>query len=155
MELPVGSAAAGTAGTLLARRLGALDIVSAAGWSFLTGAAALAMWALAAEGVPHIAWTWRLIGALAFLAIPGTALVYVVWFHEARRCPLYRLAAWAFAVPASGLILAVLIEGERPSAWTATGLEIVLISLWLVLRGDKTTRPRHIASAWRRSSQSQ
>ncbi|MDA8267726.1 MAG: DMT family transporter [Actinomycetota bacterium] len=141
--LAVGAAAAGTAGTLLARRLGALDNVVAAGWSFLTGAGALAVWALADEGVPHIAWTWRLIGALGFLAIPGTAVVYVVWFHEARRCPLYRLAAWTFAVPAFGLVLAVLIEGERPSAWTTTGLAIVLAALWLVLRGDKPTRPGH------------
>ncbi len=135
--LAVGAAAAGTVGSLLARRLGALDNVVAVGWSFLLGAGVLALWALASEGVPHISWTWRFVEALAFLAIPGTAVVYVLWFYEARRCPLYRLAAWTFAVPAFGLVLAILIEGERPSAWTAIGLGIVLVSLWLILRGGK------------------
>ncbi|MBF6557421.1 MAG: EamA family transporter [Acidimicrobiales bacterium] len=135
--LAIGAAAAATVGTLLARRLGILNDVVAAGWSFLIGGAVLALWAGLAEGVPHIHVTWGLVASLAFLAIPGTAGVYVAWFHEARRCPLYRLAAWTFAVPAFGLLLGVLIKGDRPSAWTAAGLGIVLTSLWLVLRGGR------------------
>jgi drug/metabolite transporter (DMT)-like permease len=81
------------------------------------------------------------VGILAFLGVLGTAAVYVAWFKEARRCPLYRLTAWTFAVPLFGLLLSVVIEGERPSAWTTAGLSVVLVSMWLVLRGgDRPAR---------------
>lgn len=135
----IGAAAAATVGTLLARRLGMLNDIVAAGWSFLIGGAVLAIWAGLAEGSPHIRVTWGLLASLAFLAIPGTAGVYVAWFHEARRCPLYRLAAWTFMVPVFGLLLGVLIKGDRPSAWTTGGLAIVLASLWFVLHGGHPT----------------
>ena len=139
--LQLGSAGAATVGTLIARRLGAIDDVVAGGWSFLLGGALLALWAGLAEGTPHIRWDPRLVAALGFLGVLGTAMVYVVWFQEARRCPLYRLAAWTFAIPVFGLLLAVIFEGERPSAWTASGIAIVLASLWLVLRGAKRPVP--------------
>ncbi len=139
--LQLGSAGAATVGTLIARRLGAIDDVVAGGWSFLLGGAFLALWAGVAEGTPHIRWDLRFVAVLGFLGVLGTAVVYVVWFHEARRCPLYRLAAWTFVIPVFGLLLSVIFEGERPSAWTASGIAIVLGSLWLVLRGAKRPVP--------------
>lgn len=134
--LSLGAAGAATAGTLIARRLGTLDDVVAGGWSFLLGGAMLAVWAGLAEGTPTIRWSLRFVGILAFLGVLGTAAVYVAWFKEARRCPLYRLTAWTFAVPLFGLVLAVVIEGEQPSVWTAVGLSVVITSMWLVLRGE-------------------
>lgn len=51
-------AAAGiTVGTLLARRLGNLDVVLVSAWHFLLGGAVLAVVAAATEGEPAIAWT--------------------------------------------------------------------------------------------------
>jgi probable blue pigment (indigoidine) exporter len=138
--LELGAAGAGTVGTLIARRLGPIDNLVAGGWSFLLGGAALAAWADLSEGAPAIHWGPRFLAALAFTGLLGTAAVYVVWYQEARRCPLYRLAAWTFAIPVFGLVLAFIFEGERPSAWTGTGISIVLGSLWLVLRGSKRRR---------------
>ncbi len=132
------AAGAGTLGTLLARRLGNLDAVVAGGWSFLLGGAALAAWAGLEEGGPaSIRFDPRFVAALGFAGLLSTAAVYVIWYEEARRCPLYRLAAWTFAVPVFGLVLALIFEGERPSAWTAAGIAVVLGSLWLVLRGAR------------------
>lgn len=136
--LSLAAAGAATIGTLIARRLGSLDNVVAGGWSFLLGGGALALWAGLDEGAPTIRWSLHFVAIVAFLGVPGTAAVYVAWFKEARRCPLYRLTAWTFAVPVVGLVLGVVIEGERPSAWTASGLAVVLASMWLVLR-----RPAH------------
>jgi hypothetical protein len=50
-------------------------------------------------------------------------------------------------VPVVGLVLAVALEGEHPSAWTTAGLSVVLGSLWLVLRGAKPHGERHPALA--------
>ncbi len=143
----IGSAVAATAGTLLARRLGALDNVVAAGWSFQLGAAGLALWALLDEGLPVISFTAGFVADLGFLAVAGTAGVYVVWFAEARRCPLYRLASWTLAVPVFGLLAGVAIEGDRPDAWTASGLVVMLVGLCLVLRRDRHHRVAQIATS--------
>ncbi len=137
--LSLGAAGAATAGTLVARRLGALDNVVAGGWSFFLGGATLALWAGLDEGAPTFRWSLHFVGIVAFLGVLGTAAVYVAWFTEVRRCPLYRLTAWTFAVPLVGLVLSVVIENERPSAWTVAGLAVVLASMWLVLRGGHRT----------------
>lgn len=131
--LSLASAAAITAGTLLARRLGGLDLVTAGGWHFLIGGSLLAGWAAAVEGAPRIAWTPRFVAVLAFLALVGTAAAFLVWFAESLRAPLGALAAWTFLVPVIGVVLAALVLGEAPTGWTAAGVALVLVSLWAVL----------------------
>ena len=134
--LELASAGAATVGTLLARRLGTVDNLVAGGWSFLTGGLALAAWAGISEGPPRIRWDPSFVAILAFVGVLGTAVVYLAWYTEARRCPLYRLAGWTFAVPIFGLIIAVVFEGEQPTAVTTTGIAIVVASLWLVLKAN-------------------
>ncbi len=132
--LSILAAVAITAGTLLARRLGGLDVVQAAGWHFLIGGALLAVVAGAVEGMPRIAWTPRFVLALAFLALVGTALTFWAWFTETLRCPLGQLAAWTFLTPVFGIAFGVVLAGERPATWTAVGVLLVLASVWVVLR---------------------
>ena len=127
------AAAAITAGTLLARRLAHLDLVTTTAWHFVVGGALLAVWAGVVEGRPAIDWTWRFVGALTFLSFVGTAAAYLVWFAESLRSPLGPLAAWTFAVPIVGVVLAAVVLGEEPTGWTALGVTLVLASLWVVL----------------------
>lgn len=132
------AASAITAGTLLARRLGHLDVLVASGWHFLIGGAALAVWAAIAEGPPAIAWTPRFITALLFLSLVGTAAAFVAWFTETQHCRLDSLAAWTFAVPVVGVVLAAVVLDERPRGWTLLGLTAVLMAMWLALRPSST-----------------
>jgi drug/metabolite transporter (DMT)-like permease len=136
--LSILAAVAITTGTLLARRLGALDIVQAAGWHFLIGGALLAVLAGTVEGLPRIDWTPRFLASLAFLALVGTALTFWAWFTETLRCPLGPLAAWTFLTPVFGIALGVVLAGERPTAWTEVGVLLVLASLWVVLSSPDT-----------------
>jgi len=55
------AAAAITAGTLLSRRIGTLDVVMVSGWHFLLGGAGLAAFAAMVEGAPRITWTPRFV----------------------------------------------------------------------------------------------
>lgn len=132
--LSILAAAAITAGTLLARRLAGVDLVQAAGWHFVIGGAALAVAAATVEGLPRIDWTVRFTASLAFLALVGTALAFWAWFTETLRSPLGPLAAWTFLTPVFGMAFGVVLTGERPGRWTAAGLGLVLVSLWIVLR---------------------
>lgn len=137
--LSILAAVAITSGTLLARRVGHLDVVMVSAWHFVIGGTLLAVAAGAVEGVPAIDWTPRFVGSLAFLSIVGTAAAFVIWFQEVQRCALGRLAAWTFLVPIFGVVLGVVVLGERPGWWTVAGLLLVLGSLLLALRPT----PRH------------
>jgi probable blue pigment (indigoidine) exporter len=127
------AAAAITGGTLLARRLGGLDVIVASGWHFVIGGAILAVIAGVVEGAPVIAWTLRFIAALAFLSLVGSAAAFVAWFTETLRSRLDVLSAWTFLTPVFGIVLAAVALGERVSGWTAAGLAAVLAAMGTVL----------------------
>lgn len=135
------AAVAVTAGTLLSRLLGGLDLVVATAWHLLIGGAVLVVLAAIVEGFPVIAWTPRFVLSLAFLALVGTAATTVAWFGEARRSRLDTLTAWTFLTPVFGIALAAFVLGERPGGWTALGLTAVLVAMWIALRPPRATRP--------------
>ncbi|MAY94978.1 MAG: EamA family transporter [Nocardioides sp.] len=128
------AAVAITAGTLLSRRLGGLDVIVTTGWHFVIGGVAGAVLAAAVEGAPVIAWTPRFVAVLAFLSLVGTAAAFVIWFTEVQRARLDLLSAWTFLTPVVGIALAALLLEERPDGWTAVGLFTVLLALWAILR---------------------
>jgi len=135
-----------TAGTLLGRRLGGLDVVAASGWHFVLGGAGLAVWAALTEGAPTISWTPGFVAVLGAMSVGGTAAAFVAWFTESRHCRLDTLTAWTFLVPVVGIVLAALVLGERPNRWTVLGLSVVLAALWLALR-PRGIRPSPSGSA--------
>lgn len=143
------AAAAVTAGTLLARRLGPIDVIVATGWHLLIGGIVLAGAAGAIEGPPAIAWTPRFIGSLSFLAVVGTAATTVAWFTEARRSRMDDLTAWTFLTPVFGILLSLVLLGERPRSWTLAGLFVVLVALRMVTR--PTQRPLAVSTAAERA----
>ena len=132
--LSLTAAAAITAGTLLSRRLGGLDVIVTTGWHFVIGGVAGAVLAAVVEGAPVIAWTPRFVAVLGFLSLVGTAAAFVVWFTEVQRARLDLLSAWTFLAPVVGVALAALLLRERPDGWTAVGLFTVLVALWVILR---------------------
>jgi drug/metabolite transporter (DMT)-like permease len=123
-----------TAGTLLARRLRGVDILAATGWSFLIGGATLALIAALVEGRPSIEWTTRFTVVVLALGLAGTAWPFLLWFEEALRAPLGRLAAWTFLVPLFSLAFGAVFLGERPAGSALVGLVVVLVSLVFLLR---------------------
>lgn len=138
------AAVAITAGTLLARRLTGVDVVMLSGWQFIFGGVVLAGWALVAEGVPVVSWSPRFIVALAFLALVGTALTYLIWFTELKRSSLVTLSAWTMLTPVFGIAAGWLILGDRLSVQQGLGIALVLAALPIILlpprgrRGNRT-----------------
>lgn len=135
------AAAAITGGTLLARRLGDLDVLVASGWHFVLGGVGLAAWAWLAEGPPAIAWTPRFVAALLFLSLVGTAAAFVAWFTETQHCRLDQLTAWTFLVPVAGILLGAALLHEHPTGWTLSGLSVVLLALCIAVRPERALNP--------------
>jgi drug/metabolite transporter (DMT)-like permease len=129
----------------MVRRLRGVDVVVVSAAHLLIGGVVLAGVALAVEGVPQIDWTPRFVAVLAFLGLVGTAATTLAWFVETQRCPLSSLTPWMFLVPVFGLLIGIIVLGERPDAWTATGIALVLLSTWAALTQDGITgAPGHL-----------
>lgn len=142
--LSLTAAASVTAGTLLARRLGGLDIVVVSAAHLIIGGLGLAVLALAVEGAPTIAWTPRFLAVLSFLGLVATAATTLAWFVEAQRCPLSALTPWMFIVPVFGLVLGIALLGERPGGWTVAGVVLVLLSMRVALRDHGGPGPGNV-----------
>lgn len=139
--LSLGAAAAITAGTLLGRRLGGVDVVMLAGWQLLAGGIVLAGWAAVTEGAPVLAWTPRFAAALLFLALVGSAATYLIWFSELRRASLVRLSAWTLLTPVFGVVFGWLLLGDGLTGQQGLGVGLVLVALPIVVLPRHHHRP--------------
>jgi drug/metabolite transporter (DMT)-like permease len=127
------AASAVTAGTLMVRRLGDVDVVVLSAAHLLFGGVVLAGVALVVEGSPNIAWTLRFVVVLGFLGVVATAATTLAWFVETQRCALSSLTPWMFLIPVFGLLIGIVVLGERPDVWTAAGITLVLVSMRVAL----------------------
>lgn len=143
------AASAVTAGTLMVRSLGDVDVVVASAAHFLFGGVVLAVVAAVVEGPPAIDWTVRFVAVLAFLGLVATAATTLAWFVETQRCALSSLTPWMFLVPVFGLIVGIVFLGERPNLVTFAGILLVLVSMRVSLRqhGIAVPGPGHLHAA--------
>ncbi|MFI8411241.1 EamA family transporter [Paeniglutamicibacter gangotriensis] len=100
---------------------------------FGSGGLILAGMAFATEGPPETSWTPRFIIVLGFLGVVATAATTLAWFVEAQRSALSSLTVWMLLIPVFGLVIGIVVLGERPSAWTAAGLGLVMVAMWMAL----------------------
>lgn len=121
-----------TAGTLMVRNLGDVDVVVLSAAHFLIGGFVLVGMAFVVEGRPAIDWTPRFALVLAFLGLVATAATTLAWFVEVQRSQLSSLTMWMFLVPVFGLLIGIVV-GERPTAWTGAGIALVLVGMWVAL----------------------
>jgi drug/metabolite transporter (DMT)-like permease len=77
---------------------------------------------------------------LAYLGILVTFVGFIVWFWGLRALPAAQAGALMFLQPLSGLILAVLILGDRPTPGFAIGCALVLAGVYLAAGGPKPRR---------------
>ncbi len=98
--------------------------------SCLGGAVAtlpLAIWEITSQGVPRpTPEGWAL---LAYLAILVTFVGFAIWFWGLRALPAARAGALIFLQPLSGLAMAVLLLGDRPTPTFAVGCVLVLVGV--------------------------
>lgn len=135
--LSITAALAITAGTLVSRQVKA-DVLPVIGWHFLIGGVILALVAGLTEGAPAINWSARFIGILLYVSLVGTAAAFLGWFTEVRHCRLDAVSAWSFLVPVFGILLSIVVLGERQTFWSMAGMVLVIVSmLALVLPGRK------------------
>ena len=129
-----------TAGTLIARVIDAEPLTVAA-WQLAIGGIILAVVALLVEGLPRIDWTPRLVLALLWMSVLGTAATNVAWIVEARAARLDQLTTWTLLVPIFGVILSIAVLREGQSVWAWIGTAVVVAAMvMLVLASRRSAR---------------
>lgn len=127
--LPLGVAIGAAAGTVVLKRLDVGEaLLPVTAWQLILGSLPLLTASALFENRPTV-WAPALVGALAFLALPGTALALGLWYWLVQREPVSRLAAFMFLVPVAGLALAWAAFGERVSGIQAAGVALALVAI--------------------------
>ena len=84
------------------------------------------------EHVGDIVPSWRLIGALLWLALVVSIFAYVLWFHMLKTCGATAASAYHFVMPPLGLLLGWSLLGEHVAPADLVGIVPVAIGIWLV-----------------------
>lgn len=119
---------------LIKRIAGEVDALMAMGIQLLIGALPLLVIAWAFEQPQDVIWSSQFVFALVSLSLPGTALVYWLWFSILEKCPLNRANAFSFLIPIFGLSMGVLFYGEAMGWSEAGGIGLSVAGIVLVNR---------------------
>jgi probable blue pigment (indigoidine) exporter len=109
----IGAAVATAAGILLTRRWGRpVDLVSFTGWQLLAGGLVL-LPLLALEGLPAAPLTAANWAGLAWLAFPGGAFAYLLWFDGIAHLRAVAVSSLALLAPVTAAVLGWLVLGQH------------------------------------------
>jgi len=144
--LPLLAAAGWSAGTVLLKRWPvAGDRVVFTAWQLLIGAACGVAGAVAlGEHPPLGSLSPRVLAALFFHIVPGTAVAYWLWFVLAERVSATVSSLTTLAVPVVGVAGAMALVGDRPSGSDWVGFVLVLggAALTMLRLGPLQRTPR-------------
>lgn len=121
---------------LTKRWLGDERVLAVTAWQLLAGAALLAPVAVAVEsGPPPL--DAAAIGAVAYVALPATALAYTAWFTALSHLPAGTVGIVGLLNPVTGVLLGALIGGEALGPPQITGVGLVIVGI-LIARRNRT-----------------
>lgn len=135
--LTVGAAAMWAGSNLLTRvaaRQGPYEPVSFIVWTSVFPIVPLLVLACVVDGTDAVAQQlrglgWRELGVVAYLALLSTLLGYGLWTRLLQRYAASTVAPLSLLVPVVGLVSAMLLLGERPTAWQWAGTLGVLLGM--------------------------
>lgn len=122
------------AGNVIVKRMGPLpSLLTTTAWALLLGGAPLLIASVVAERGQRVLWNLPFIGLTLFLALPGTAFTTALWYWLIQRDTVGRLVLYFFLIPVLGLLLAMLIFGERVGPLEALGVLATLVGIGAVI----------------------
>ncbi|WP_438855811.1 DMT family transporter [Agromyces sp. M3QZ16-3] len=118
-------------GYILAKRWrGGTDILSITSWQLLAGGLLLLPTAFVVEGAPPMP-DGPGLAAFAYVSVIATAVAFAAWFAGLARLPAGTVGLVGLLNPVAGVLLGVLVAGERLEGWQLVGLAVVLLGIVL------------------------
>src|SRR5207247_10405963 len=109
-------------------------------WQLAGGSAFLIAWASLAEPVSAIHWTLALAGAIFWIGVLGTAIVFVLWFTLLSRYNAASLTAYTFLGVVVALVGAFFILGQTVDGVQRAGVLGLIVSMDVPCRvGERST----------------
>jgi len=127
---------------------GKVDALWAMGWQLILGSVPLGLLALYTESPTEIIWSGEFIISLLGLALPGTALVYLLWFNILEKVELSRANIFTFLAPIFGLTMGFIFYGERLSLLMLTGALVTIVGI-IYMNLQKPSKLQEISNATR------
>ena len=114
------------------------DRIGMAAWQLLIGATCAAIGAVAfGERFPDQAISGSVALALFHHIVPGTAIAYWLWFILSERVSATVAALTTLMVPVVGVLSAMALVGDRPSATDWCGFLLILSGAGLIVLGPQ------------------
>jgi len=136
--LLLGAAASWAAYSIASRSLLAkIGALPATAWSMLFGSAVLLL--LSAPSLGAVPWATlpaRFWLVLAYLVVFPTVIAYLLWMEGIRVIGPGPATSFMFLAPVSGLLLAALLLGDRPTAAQGAGGALMLFGVWWMNRPE-------------------
>jgi drug/metabolite transporter (DMT)-like permease len=143
-----GAASAAFSNVVLKARAIRLAPAMIAAWQMIFGLVPLIVTGLLLEGNPfHFHWTARATFCLFYLAIPGSAIAFLLLYWLLPRMSVTNLQTISFITPPGAVLFGWLLGGESFSLWSLMGGALVLIGVWLIFRKAKPVQMEECETA--------
>jgi len=127
------------------RRRHRVELLSFTAWQMLIGSVPLALIAVLTFKSPD--WSGAFIWALAFNAIPGSAIAWLLWLFALHKLSAGITGISSLAIPVVGVLSAWIQLGERPNDYEAAGMLVIMLALAiLTTRGVVLSRPSRVSA---------
>lgn len=139
----LGSAVSWAAGTVYlkwARVAGHPVVITV--WQLIAGTVMVAIgFCLSGFEIGEITHVTSLLG-LGYSTLIGTALAYLLWFQSVKRLPASTAGLGTLLVPVIGVVAAMILLGDRPTATDIIGFVLIFVAALCALGGSAkpTTR---------------
>jgi drug/metabolite transporter (DMT)-like permease len=107
-----------------------------------TGALLLLGAASLFERDAEVRWTAGAVGSVAYLALLGTVVTFLLYHWLLRHTAAYKMSLIAYVVPAIALLLGRTVGGEPLGLTTVTGTLLILGGVAAVMRLGRVSQPR-------------
>lgn len=121
-----------TSNILLKKSAHHFDVLFGMGLQLLIGSLPLALLTWIQAPAQAVQWNWSFGMILLALAIPGTALPFIMWFWLMDKAPLYKLNVYNFLTPAFGMYLGYAYFSETLTLTQWLGILLILLAIPLV-----------------------
>jgi drug/metabolite transporter (DMT)-like permease len=130
-----GAAGAAFSNVLLKAREIRLAPAMIAAWQMIFGLVPLLVTGFFVEGNPaNFHWTGRAIFCLFYLAIPGSAIAFLLLYWLLPRMTVTNLQTISLITPPGAVAFGWLLGGESFSPWSLAGGALVLAGVWIIFR---------------------
>ena len=114
---------------LLKKNSNQIDIFYAMSGQLIIGSLPLMILVPTIKIVPALSWDLTYFVILMMLAIPGTALPFLIWFWLMDKAPLNQLNIFSFLTPIFGLVIGWVYFEESLSPWQWMGVVTVIVGV--------------------------